>query len=77
MTSHITVEWLTAFNSQMKQQKRHVLLFLANQTRHPRSELSNVRLEWVFPIISVSQLTDKGVIKYATLTTVSSSCDLC
>jgi hypothetical protein len=68
MTSHIMVELLTAFNSKTKQQKRHVLLFLANETCHPRSELSNARLEWVFPnTTSVFQLTDKGVIKCATL----------
>jgi hypothetical protein len=68
MTSHIMVEWLTAFNSQLKQHKHHVILFLVNETCHPRSELSNARLEWVFPnITSVFQLMDKGVIKCATL----------
>jgi hypothetical protein len=41
MTSHITEEWLRAFNAKMKQQK-HNIPFWDSATCHPHIKLSNV-----------------------------------
>ncbi|KAJ4433108.1 hypothetical protein ANN_15365 [Periplaneta americana] len=63
MTSEIMEEWLQAFNARMKQQNRHVLLFLDNTTCHLHIQLSDVCLAWFPPnITSVSQPMDQRVI---------------
>ncbi|GFR71413.1 tigger transposable element-derived protein 6 [Elysia marginata] len=64
MTTEIFTHWLMGFNEKMKQQNRHVLLFLDNAPAHPTKQFSNVKLQF-FPAntTSVLQPLDQGVIQ--------------
>ncbi|GFR60191.1 tigger transposable element-derived protein 6 [Elysia marginata] len=64
MTTKIFTYWLMGFNEKMKQQNRHVLLFLDNAPAHPTKQFSNVKLQF-FPAntTSVLQTLDEGVIQ--------------
>ncbi|GFX23431.1 tigger transposable element-derived protein 6 [Trichonephila clavipes] len=64
MTSEFFNEWLVQLNSDMKREKRHILLFLDNCTVHNNAPpLSNVKLLF-FPPNSTSKLQplDQGII---------------
>ncbi|GFW53006.1 tigger transposable element-derived protein 6 [Trichonephila clavipes] len=64
MTTELFNEWLVQLNSDMKREKRHILLFLDNCTVHNNAPpLSNVKLQF-FPPNSTSKLQplDQGVI---------------
>jgi hypothetical protein len=39
MTTALMEEWLKGFSERMRQQKRHILLFLYSATYHPHLEL--------------------------------------
>ncbi|GFS13030.1 tigger transposable element-derived protein 6 [Elysia marginata] len=64
MTTEIFTHWLMGFNEKMKQQDRHVLLFLDNAPAYPTKQFSNVKLQF-FPAntTSVLQPLDQGVIQ--------------
>ncbi|GFX61294.1 tigger transposable element-derived protein 6 [Trichonephila clavipes] len=56
MTTELFNEWLVSLNSDMKREKRHILLFLDNCTVHNNAPtLSNVKLQF-FPPNSTSKL---------------------
>ncbi|GFV50387.1 tigger transposable element-derived protein 6 [Trichonephila clavipes] len=56
MTTELFNEWLISLNSDMKREKRHILLFLDNCTVHNNAPpLSNVKLQF-FPPNSTSKL---------------------
>ncbi|GFX45142.1 tigger transposable element-derived protein 6 [Trichonephila clavipes] len=56
MTTELFNEWLVQLNSDMKREKRHILLFLDNCTVHNNAPpLSNVKLQF-FPPNSTSKL---------------------
>ncbi|GFW62990.1 tigger transposable element-derived protein 6 [Trichonephila clavipes] len=64
MTTELFNEWLISLNSDMKREKRHILLFLDNCTVHNNAPpLSNVKLQF-FPPNSTSKLQplDLGLI---------------
>ncbi|GFT75932.1 tigger transposable element-derived protein 6 [Trichonephila clavipes] len=64
MTTELFNEWLVSLNSDMKREKRHILLFLDNCTVHNNVlPLSNVKLR-IFPPNSTSKLQplDQGII---------------
>ncbi|GFS79938.1 tigger transposable element-derived protein 6 [Trichonephila clavipes] len=64
MTTELFNEWLVSLNSDMKREKRHILLFLDNCTVHNNAPpLSNVKLQF-FPPNSTSkfQPLDQGII---------------
>ncbi|GFY25880.1 tigger transposable element-derived protein 6 [Trichonephila clavipes] len=64
MTAELFNEWLVSLNSDMKREKRHILLFLDNCTvRNDAPPLSNVKLQ-CFPPNSTSKLQplDQGII---------------
>ncbi|GFS91646.1 tigger transposable element-derived protein 6 [Trichonephila clavipes] len=64
VTTELFNEWLVSLNSDMKREKRHILLFLVNCTVHNNSPpLSNVKLQF-FPSNSTSKLEplDQGII---------------
>ncbi|GFS77570.1 transmembrane 9 superfamily member 4 [Trichonephila clavipes] len=64
MTTELFNEWLVSLNSDMKREKRHILLFLDNCTVHNDAPpLSNVKLQF-FPPNSTSKLLplDQGII---------------
>ncbi|GFY05815.1 tigger transposable element-derived protein 6 [Trichonephila clavipes] len=64
MTTELFNEWLVSLNSDMKREKRHILLFLDNCTVHNNAPpLSNVKLQF-FPPNSTSKLQplDQGII---------------
>ncbi|GFW05436.1 tigger transposable element-derived protein 6 [Trichonephila clavipes] len=64
MTTELFNEWLVSLNSDMKREKRHILLFLDNCTVHNNAPpLSNVKLQF-FPRNSTSKLQplDQGII---------------
>ncbi|GFU01881.1 tigger transposable element-derived protein 6 [Trichonephila clavipes] len=64
MTTELFNGWLISLNSDMKREKRHILLFLDNCTVHNNAPpLSNVKLQ-VFPPNSTSKLQpfDQGII---------------
>ncbi|GFX44751.1 tigger transposable element-derived protein 6 [Trichonephila clavipes] len=66
MTTELFNEWLVSLNSDMKREKRHILLFLDNCTVHNNAPtLSNVKLQF-FPPNSTSKLQplDSGIIDY-------------
>ncbi|GFW18339.1 tigger transposable element-derived protein 6 [Trichonephila clavipes] len=64
MTPEHFNEWLVSLNSDMKREKRHILLFLDNCTVHSNaSPLSNVKLQFFFPnSTSKRQPLDQGII---------------
>ena len=63
MTSAIMEEWIVSFNGRMKIQGRKVILFLDNETCHPRIDLSHVKLAYFPPnTTSVTQPIDQGII---------------
>ncbi len=63
MTAGLMEEWLTAFNSKMKREKRKVLMFLDNATCHPHLQLSNVKLMFLpANTTSCTQPMDQGII---------------
>ncbi|GFW17195.1 tigger transposable element-derived protein 6 [Trichonephila clavipes] len=50
MTTELFNEWLVSLNSDMKREKRHILLFLDNCTVHNNAPpLSNVKLQFFPP----------------------------
>ncbi|GFW53228.1 tigger transposable element-derived protein 6 [Trichonephila clavipes] len=56
MTTELFNEWLISLNSDMKREKRHIILFLDNCTVHNNAPpLSNVKLQF-FPPNSTSKL---------------------
>ncbi|GFV68422.1 tigger transposable element-derived protein 6 [Trichonephila clavipes] len=64
MTTELFNEWLVSLNSDMKREKRHIILFLDNCTVHNNAPpLSNVKLQ-CFPPNSTSKLQplDQGII---------------
>ncbi|GFW31518.1 tigger transposable element-derived protein 6 [Trichonephila clavipes] len=64
MTTELFNEWLVSLNSDMKRDKRHILLFLDNCTVYNNAPpLSNVKLKF-FPPNSTSKLQplDQGII---------------
>ncbi|GFV83015.1 tigger transposable element-derived protein 6 [Trichonephila clavipes] len=64
MTTELFNEWLVSLNSDMKREKRHILLFLDNCTVHNNAPpLSNAKLQF-FPPNSTSKLQplDQGII---------------
>ncbi|GFV75353.1 tigger transposable element-derived protein 6 [Trichonephila clavipes] len=64
MTTEFFNEWLVSLNSDMKREKRHILLFLDNCTVHNNTPpLSNVKLQF-FHQNSTSKLQplDQGII---------------
>ncbi|GFV77444.1 tigger transposable element-derived protein 6 [Trichonephila clavipes] len=64
MTTELFNEWLVSLNSDMKREKRHILLFLDNCTVHNNAPpLLNVKLQF-FPPNSTSKLQplDQGII---------------
>ncbi|GFV92772.1 tigger transposable element-derived protein 6 [Trichonephila clavipes] len=64
MTTELFNEWLISLNSDMKREKRHILLFLDNCTVHNNAPpLSNVQLQF-FPQNSTSKLQplDQGIM---------------
>ncbi|GFT25221.1 tigger transposable element-derived protein 6 [Trichonephila clavipes] len=64
MTTELFNEWLVSLNSDMKREKRHILLFLDKCTvYHNAPPLSNVKLKF-FPPNSTSKLQplDQGII---------------
>ncbi|GFV54638.1 tigger transposable element-derived protein 6 [Trichonephila clavipes] len=64
MTTELFNEWLVSLNSDMKREKRHILLFLDNCTVHNNAPpLSNMKLQF-FPPNSTSKLQplDQGII---------------
>ncbi|GFU42749.1 tigger transposable element-derived protein 6 [Trichonephila clavipes] len=64
MTTELFNDWLVSLNSDMKREKRHILLFLDNCTVHNNApSLSNVKLQF-FPPNSTSKLQplDQGII---------------
>ncbi|GFU72968.1 tigger transposable element-derived protein 6 [Trichonephila clavipes] len=64
MTTELFNEWLVSLNSDMKREKRHILLFLDNCTVYNNAPpLSNVKLKF-FPPNSTSKLQplDQGII---------------
>ncbi|GFX78116.1 tigger transposable element-derived protein 6 [Trichonephila clavipes] len=65
-TTELFNEWLVSLNSDMKREKRHILLFLDNCTVHNNAPpLSNVKLQF-FPPNSTSKLQplslDQGIV---------------
>ncbi|GFU80378.1 inhibitor of nuclear factor kappa-B kinase subunit alpha [Trichonephila clavipes] len=65
MTTKLFNEWLISLNSDMKREKRHILLFLDNCTVHNNAPpLSNVKLQF-FPPNSTPKLQplDLGIIQ--------------
>lgn len=64
MTGILFANWLKEVNSQMKRQKRHILLFLDNATSHGHEEMSNVTLKFLPPnTTSHIQPLDQGIIR--------------
>jgi len=65
MTGSIFMEWLEAFNDDMKAQQRNVLLLLDNASSHGHTPaLSNVRLEYLPPNTTAHlQPMDGGIIR--------------
>ncbi|GFW19339.1 tigger transposable element-derived protein 6 [Trichonephila clavipes] len=64
MPTEFFIEWLVSLDSDMKREKRHILLFLDNCTVHNNAPpLSNVELQF-FPPNSTSKLQalDQGII---------------
>ncbi|GFX15150.1 tigger transposable element-derived protein 6 [Trichonephila clavipes] len=64
MTTELFNEWLITLNSDMKREKRHILLFLDNFTVHNNTPpLSNVKLQFSPPnSTSKLQLLYQGII---------------
>ncbi|GFY28516.1 tigger transposable element-derived protein 6 [Trichonephila clavipes] len=64
MTPELFNEWLVSLNSDMKREKRHILLFLDNCTVHNNAPpLSNVKLQFFPPnLTSKLQPLDQGII---------------
>ncbi|GFS86403.1 tigger transposable element-derived protein 6 [Trichonephila clavipes] len=64
MTTELFNEWLVQLNSDMKREKRHILLFLDNCTVHNNAPpLSNVKLQFSPPnSTSKLQPLDQGII---------------
>lgn len=65
MNSRIFTDWLNEFDSAMKKQKRHVLLFLDNAPVHPPDiQLDNIKLKF-FPSNTTSRIQplDQGIIR--------------
>ncbi|GFW39621.1 tigger transposable element-derived protein 6 [Trichonephila clavipes] len=64
MTTELFNEWLISLNSDMKKEKRHILLFLDNCTVHNNAPpLSNVKLQFSDPnSTSKLQSLDQGII---------------
>jgi hypothetical protein len=66
MTTEIFHGWLSRFNSQMKEEKRHILLLVDNFSGHslPEGGLSNICLEFFSPNLTAHvQPMDAGIIK--------------
>lgn len=64
MTSILMDEWLNSLNNKMKNQNRHILLFLDNAACHPHLDLSNIKLCFLPPnTTSLSQPLDQGIIQ--------------
>jgi hypothetical protein len=64
MTSAIFEDWITGFDKKMRQQNRHVLLFLDNAPSHPKLTLNNVTLQFLpANTTSKSQPMDQGIIQ--------------
>lgn len=64
MTAKIFMEYLQAFDKNMKEQNRKVLLFLDNAPCHPEVDLDNVKLIYLPPnTTSCTQPLDAGIIK--------------
>ncbi|GFV86448.1 tigger transposable element-derived protein 6 [Trichonephila clavipes] len=64
MTTELFNEWLVSLNSEMKKEKRYILLFLDNCAVHNNAPtLSNMKLQF-FPPNSISKLEplDQGII---------------
>lgn len=56
--------WLKKFNRKMKTEERKVTLFLNNAASHPKIDLENVKLVFLFPsTTSHCQIMDQGIIK--------------
>ncbi|GFU18231.1 tigger transposable element-derived protein 6 [Trichonephila clavipes] len=64
MTTELLNEWFVSLNSDMKREKRHILLFLDNCTVHNKAPpLSNVKLQFSPPnSTSKLQPLDQGII---------------
>ncbi|CAL1545814.1 unnamed protein product [Lymnaea stagnalis] len=64
MSSDIFIAWLTGFNNKMALQQRHVILFLDNAYCHQFLQLSNIKLQYLPPNISiVLQPLHQGVMQ--------------
>jgi hypothetical protein len=64
MTSDIFSEWLDRLNSNMKNKKRHILLFLDNCGAHPDQQRSNIKVVFLPPnTTSKLQPCDAGIIQ--------------
>jgi hypothetical protein len=66
MTTEIFHDWLARLNSQMKSEKRNILLLVDNFSAHslPEGGLSNIRLEFFSPNLTAHvQPMDAGIIK--------------
>ena len=63
MTVEIFTEWLKDFNSMMRSQNRHVLLFLDNAPSHPQHvAMSNTKLVFIPPSTACLHPLAQGVI---------------
>jgi hypothetical protein len=63
MTSVLWKEWLERLNSKMKNQKRHILMFVDNCSAHPNVSLTNIKLMFLPPnTTSRLQPCDDGII---------------
>lgn len=59
------MEWLNEFDSMMKKERRHILLFLDNAPVHPQDlQLDNIKLKF-FPANTTSRIQplDQGIIR--------------
>ena len=66
MTSALFCDWLNDFNKKMKNQGRHVLLFLDNAPAHPHNMPSHSNVKLIFfpaNTTSVLQPLDQGIIR--------------
>jgi hypothetical protein len=55
MTAAAMEEWLNMFNARMKKENRNAILFIDNDTCHPKVTLSNVKITWI-PVYAASVL---------------------